>query len=1255
VSLKAASNTGLKTLSHIAENWNSGEHYANAQELGKAESLHHLMKTALGWVQSEDITLEKALDLSLTESLPQDKSLSIPEKLIQKAARIETIISEVKILTEGGEHSGLHHITKAAARQFQNIRGHEYAVGDRVFFADNDHTEYFVKVLEGEKGRGIKNGTLGIIESADPNKQFLSVRLSDGRLMGVDLKTYDALEYGYANTVNKAEGETYDRVIGFFDPLMDASKTLVWASRHKTDFRAFVSKTHGETIPELAAHVERADYRPLLGDFQVTPENEKPITLMRSYLKSSQEAAHLWTVILKESQEEPFLHDAWPDFQAAQAERNTHAEEILAHWNHCAGFARQVGLKRSTLEIQAGLKDRILTNPEKDALARVEAYRVLAAKARDLHEEKRTLTGDVTHLQEELTHVTALRDAMAYEIATFPELHKPFFKVSQAEETFLSYAGETYSRRPASWKNCERHAQSYMNDQRNRFYIKTLNKSEKTTYQELIEYKVHSHECARLVSLLKGDQVKSPGKTTHTDTSESLSDLKGQLNAVAQERDFLAYKIVTDYGRYRPHFEKADIPEDKLLAHAVSGELRQSLLKYQRAKTVEERISQAHIIQGFIRSQGSQDVINKKAYALTKEMELDPQRIKFEAGVFAHSNQTQEAPYKSLEEFQKAYVDLKAHRKSQMVGQDGNTASQAHPRRDSIIRLDQPNKPYLKADEVETALTQDMTRFADHIFSSLGIQHHRGASSATERRYGKNGHIAVNLKTGAWIDHKDSSLTGGPLSLLTKLKGMDYREAIEYGAAWAGISGETRTLAQSTKPIHASATNADLKDHEARIQKAKDLWEKAQPIEGTVAERYIRDHRKIDGTLPQDLRYLPPLRQQGESTAQNPAGLVVAARDSKGEIQAVQVTYLDPRTAQKADIDVKKRSFGVLKGSSVTLQDDKDHTNTLYVAEGVETALSLKAAGVKGTILASLGLSNIKRLSPAPSTKIIVCADHDAPDSPALKTLNNAIAHLKDQGHHVHVIKPETQGQDFNDVLKLHGITGVRDELTRQLPEAIKANTIFNDAHNHALAEEKPFRLTPEQEKAINAKFIKGLKLTEEEERLWAKVVDQYEKDQNKVQKNESLKPVKSEEPFRLTLEQEKAINTKFIRKIKLTPEEEALWKKVEEQYEKDHKTEMKPSLGHSLTKEEPFRLTPEQEKAINGKFIKGIKLTEEEERLWAKVVDQYEKDLKSKQWNGVQNRKRIDMHNTHEHHHEEISQQLTEETTQKRGRGIRR
>src|SRR5207245_841738 len=93
-----------------------------------------------------------------------------------------------------------------------------------------------------------------------------------------------------------------------------------------------------------------------------------------------------------------------------------------------------------------------------------------------------------------------------------------------------------------------------------------------------------------------------------------------------------------------------------------------------------------------------------------------------------------------------------------------------------------------KLDAMGAVSKRAFWQVADDIFSSIGEPYNSPASSAIERRYGKKGHIAVNLKTGAWIDHKDSERSGGPLHMLTKLKGFGFKEAVEYGASWAGLS-----------------------------------------------------------------------------------------------------------------------------------------------------------------------------------------------------------------------------------------------------------------------------------------------------------------------------------------------------------------------------------------------------------------------------------------------------------------------------------
>jgi Ti-type conjugative transfer relaxase TraA len=272
----------------------------------------------------------------------------------------------------------------------------------------------------------------------------------------------------------------------------------------------------------------------------------------------------------------------------------------------------------------------------------------------------------------------------------------------------------------------------------------------------------------------------------------------------------------------------------------------------------------------------------------------------------------------------------------------------------------------LDAKVVEDALKQNMASFADDIFSSIGELYNAASSSSTERRYGKKGHIAVNLKTGAWIDHKDNDKSGGPLHMLTKLKGFSFKEAVEYGASWAGLSQaqlsrtelfRSELFRSSLSPINAEKIalkttsyspqqdeTQELKaERQAKIDNAQALWNKGLPIQGTTAERYLREHRKIEGALHDDLRYFPSFKDA--STQLTFPCLMAGARSRSGKITAVQLTFLEPATAAKADIEVPKKSFGVIKGSSVTLQEG---SNLLFLTEGVETALSLKSVGVHG-------------------------------------------------------------------------------------------------------------------------------------------------------------------------------------------------------------------------------------------------------------------------------------------------------------------
>src|SRR3546814_11240892 len=78
---------------------------------------------------------------------------------------------------------------------------------------------------------GVKNGTLGTIEKAAPDR--LAVRLDDGRRVTVDLKSYAHVDHGYAATVHKTQGVTVTNTHVLATPGLDNHSSYVALSRHR--------------------------------------------------------------------------------------------------------------------------------------------------------------------------------------------------------------------------------------------------------------------------------------------------------------------------------------------------------------------------------------------------------------------------------------------------------------------------------------------------------------------------------------------------------------------------------------------------------------------------------------------------------------------------------------------------------------------------------------------------------------------------------------------------------------------------------------------------------------------------------------------------------------------------------------------------------------------------------------------------------------------------------------------------------------
>jgi len=84
----------------------------------------------------------------------------------------------------------------------------EFSTGDQVVFLKNDNT------------LGVRNGTMGTVVAIE--EASLKIETAKG-IKEINLSSYNHLDYGYALTVHKSQGQTVDRVIVNIDTKQERS------------------------------------------------------------------------------------------------------------------------------------------------------------------------------------------------------------------------------------------------------------------------------------------------------------------------------------------------------------------------------------------------------------------------------------------------------------------------------------------------------------------------------------------------------------------------------------------------------------------------------------------------------------------------------------------------------------------------------------------------------------------------------------------------------------------------------------------------------------------------------------------------------------------------------------------------------------------------------------------------------------------------------------------------------------------------
>jgi len=246
------------------------------------------------------------------------------------------------------------------------------------------------------------------------------------------------------------------------------------------------------------------------------------------------------------------------------------------------------------------------------------------------------------------------------------------------------------------------------------------------------------------------------------------------------------------------------------------------------------------------------------------------------------------------------------------------------------------------------------------------------------------------------------------------------------------IANEARRFLSLPRPERAMGNIDQLPVSSGSKEAARRLHAMTVPIEGTLAERYLRHRGISDFVGCSALRFHPRCYYrdvQSGVTTQLPA-LIAAVTDATGELTGVHRTWLNPDGCGKALVASPRRAMGQLLGSGVRFGARSDEPITVMAAgEGLETMLSLRMVLSTLPMIAGLSAGHLGALVlPQGLQRLYVAGDADAAGRNGTGRLSQR---ARAQGIEVLSLKPRLG--DFNDDLRRLGQDSLRQAVAAQL------------------------------------------------------------------------------------------------------------------------------------------------------------------------------------------------------------------------------
>jgi putative DNA primase/helicase len=197
-----------------------------------------------------------------------------------------------------------------------------------------------------------------------------------------------------------------------------------------------------------------------------------------------------------------------------------------------------------------------------------------------------------------------------------------------------------------------------------------------------------------------------------------------------------------------------------------------------------------------------------------------------------------------------------------------------------------------------------------------------------------------------------------------------------------------------------------------RIAAARRIWEEAQDARGTLAERYLREHRRLD--LPDDLagrvlRFHPACPWKNENTGnidRIPALIVPFRSIDDDAVTGIHRIALKPFVA-KPD----RRMLGIVHRAAIKPDTPSDQ---LAIGEGLETCMAARQLGyAPAWALGSVGAISFFPIIDG-AKQLTILGERGAACARAIKMCGTR---WRRTGRRVRVVMPDPEFSDLNDVL----------------------------------------------------------------------------------------------------------------------------------------------------------------------------------------------------------------------------------------------